>query len=245
MMKPHYVPMDEAIALAWGGSGETNANIALSDPEKIPYTPLIKRTKMEPKEFLSVLYPKIVGIIAFFLFAYQWAYCQKTDNASVLQLSFSSITPNRTKAVSPGDYILHGWPDAMRKAGEQYPPCLYGIDWISFRLTPPNKIDSIRISGDFLPEYFTDHLESRILASQPFWQYVDSEKIGSIVIRLAVEFYYESGCHGQRPSAKYLAESAALDSLSKTRKRVLQQIKAVRQSQRLILLWPVYLQSVR
>ncbi|CCG98508.1 hypothetical protein FAES_0497 [Fibrella aestuarina BUZ 2] len=154
--------------------------------------------------------------------------------------------PRANVPVSPADFIHRGILDACRSAYQQLPSCFYGFDWIHFRLTAPNKIDSIRITGDYLPEWLTDFYESKILASQPFWHYVDKASNGPIVIAIPIDFALESGCDGNRSTkGRYELESAAIDSLFADKKQFLPRLKAVQKGKRQVILNPAFLHSMR
>ncbi len=199
---------------------------------------------MVQKVVSNVLRSRIWGLTALFLLIDQAGYCQELDNLDRIELSFSAVRPGTSLPLSPSDFILYGLPDARRKSMEEFPLCFYGIDWITFRLKPPNKIDSIRIIGDFLPEYLTDYFEARLLSSQPYWCFGDAQKTGSLIIVIPVNFAFTSKCE-QKPPAKYEAESLAIDSLFKETRPFLPKLKAVRQNRRRILLEPVWIHVVR
>lgn len=107
-------------------------------------------------------------------------------------------------------------------------------------------MDSIRITGDYLPEWLTDFYEFKIRASQPFWHYVDKANNGPLVIAIPIDFALESECDGKRPTKeKHNVESAAIDSLFADKARFLLTLKTVQQGKRQVLLSPAFLHSMR
>ncbi|MBO0938197.1 hypothetical protein J2I47_16715 [Fibrella sp. HMF5335] len=172
---------------------------------------------------------------------------QATADTTRLSLSFSAIHPRANVPEPFTAFIQRGVLNACREAGQQIPNCFYGIDWIHFRITPSNKIDSIRITGDYLPEWLTEFYESKILTSQPFWQYVDKSHIGPILVAIPIDFAFESGCE-PKPSTiptKYQAELATVDSLFTKPKPFLPKLQAVQQSPNRILLGPLIIHSMK
>ena len=113
----------------------------------------------------NVLKNKGVGVaLLLFLWNGLTGHCQTVNERSSLPLSFSAIHPqsaDKKTLMQPSHFLMYGFLDAQRADSESYPSCFCGVDWISFRLTAPNLIDSIRIGGDYRPDCLLDFFESR------------------------------------------------------------------------------------
>ncbi|WP_148289283.1 hypothetical protein [Fibrella aestuarina] len=157
---------------------------------------------------------------------------------SITQLSFSAIHPRGITKMTmpPSEFMIEGFIDAREHVSQDFPDCFFGVDWVSFRLTAPNKVDSIRITGDYLPEYLTDFFESRVLASQPYWRYVDHTNRGPITIRMPVFILNETEKCVDGAPKELLALRAAVIRLYKKASLRIPNLEAVQESKNVVML---------
>ncbi|CCG98750.1 hypothetical protein FAES_0739 [Fibrella aestuarina BUZ 2] len=199
--------------------------------------------------YVSARSSKAICLFLLLIWATQLSFCQTVVEKSTIQLSFSAPQPKATGVappMPPSDFIVRDLLDAMKAANQDLPYCFNAIDWVSFRLTAPNTIDSIRVSGEFLPNYLTDFFESRVLASQPYWQYITQNTRKSIRIRLPVSFSnYCLDSREPKPSQQYLDDMKKVDSVSSQPRRFVRGLKAMQESESEVMLWPIYFHRVK